>query len=533
MQQQTNPTPANPSSVNPVPLPEAQTLRQRRKRWPIWNWLFGPILRIWAFFSKEMIELRRQPLLILSLIGGPLLVLTLFGASYQNTNPVLRTAIVLPPGGSELISNEQIRNLAGINFQITSITEDLAGAEQQLRNNQLDVIQVIPALPIATLQQGQSAEILFRSNAINPMTEGWIRFVAYAEVNEINKALLREQAAVLQQQATLLQQRLRSAQTTVNTLNAQGTPGDAAQTKQDIQETRTLLADIDALLPATVSLAGGEAEIARRRATIQRIQAQLDSLERAIDSGSSISSSAELTQTSADLAELESAIASFVNTPAEVIVAPVREAYENLRGSAYQSVVFFAPGVLALLIQHTAITLGALALVRERLMGAFEVFRVTPATMVQLLIGKYLSYTLFISLAAALMVIAISWLGAPLYPNLLIFSGLIILLTVASLGIGFLISAISRSDSQAVQLAMLSLLLSIFFSGLFIAIESFIPLSHNVSYLIPMTHGLRGFQNMMLRGVSPEPFIWISLAAIALITFLLTMLLTRRQLLRA
>ena len=46
--------------------------------------------------ARELAELRRQPLLILSLVGGPMLVLLAFGASYRNTNPVLRTAIVLP-----------------------------------------------------------------------------------------------------------------------------------------------------------------------------------------------------------------------------------------------------------------------------------------------------------------------------------------------------------------------------------------------------------------------------------------------------
>jgi ABC-2 type transport system permease protein len=45
------------------------------------------------------------------------------------------------------------------------------------------------------------------------------------------------------------------------------------------------------------------------------------------------------------------------------------------------------------------VSLGALALVRERMMGAFELFRVSPANMVQLLIGKYLGYTVFIALA--------------------------------------------------------------------------------------------------------------------------------------
>ena len=80
---------------------------------------------------------------------------------------------------------------------------------------------------------------------------------------------------------------------------------------------------------------------------------------------------------------------------------------------------------------------------------------------------------------------------------------------------------------------MLSLLLSIFFSGFFIAIDSFIPVSHIISYIIPMTHGVNGFQAMMLRGIPPDPQVWGALSTIAIITFLVVVLLTRRQLLQS
>src|SRR5689334_5210218 len=90
------------------------------------------LIRIRAYFLKEIYELRRQPLLILSLVGGPLLVLVLFGSTFRNSNPTLRTAIVLPPGGVEGLSVEKIRSLAGTNFTIMSVSEDRAAAEAAL-----------------------------------------------------------------------------------------------------------------------------------------------------------------------------------------------------------------------------------------------------------------------------------------------------------------------------------------------------------------------------------------------------------------
>jgi ABC-2 type transport system permease protein len=210
----------------------------------------------------------------------------------------------------------------------------------------------------------------------------------------------------------------------------------------------------------------------------------------------------------------------------------VSQSYANVRGSAYPAVIYYTPGVLALLIQHTAITLGALALVRERLMGAFEVLRVAPVNLAQLIIGKYLAYTLFIALATLVLFAAMRLIGVPLLGNQFMFAGLILLLIMASLGVGFLISSLSGSDSQAIQLAMISLLLSIFFSGFFIALESFAWPALPVAYSIPMTHGLAGFQNLMLRGITPEPGVWLGLTLIAVLSFVLVVVITRRQLRR-
>jgi ABC-2 type transport system permease protein len=92
-----------------------------------------------------------------------------------------------------------------------------------------------------------------------------------------------------------------------------------------------------------------------------------------------------------------------------------------------------------------------------------------------------------------------------------------------------LISSLSSSDSQAIQLAMISLLLSIFFSGFFIGLDAFAWPALPVAYSIPMTHGLAGFQNLMLRGLSPNLWTWLGLGLIGLITFALVILITRRQ----
>jgi ABC-2 type transport system permease protein len=208
--------------------------------------------------------------------------------------------------------------------------------------------------------------------------------------------------------------------------------------------------------------------------------------------------------------------------PPEVLVSPARPEYANLRGEALDFMTFYAPGVLALILQHIAVTLGALSLVRERLLGAMELFRVAPVSLNQVLLGKYLGYTIFVGIIAALLVALLVFtpLAVPFLGSISLFVGLTVLFTLASLGIGFAISAWSNTDSQAVQLSMLVLLMSIFFSGFFLPLDNFTPALRYVGYALPLTHAIEGFQSIMLRGIAPSSFTWLLMAAIAGVGFL-------------
>jgi|HigsolmetaAR201D_1030396.scaffolds.fasta_scaffold03467_10 ABC-2 type transport system permease protein len=206
------------------------------------------------------------------------------------------------------------------------------------------------------------------------------------------------------------------------------------------------------------------------------------------------------------------------NVTAEVLVSPIQQQYANLRGSSLDVMSFYAPSVLALIVQHIAVTLASLSLVRERLQGSFELFRIAPVSPLQVLLGKYIGYLLYIGLIIAALVGLMIWpimLGVPFLGDVAEFAGFAALLVLASLGIGFLISMYSKTESQAVQLSMLVLLLSVFFSGFFLPLKNFLSPIDLVGYALPITHGIMGFQAIMLRGISPSTFTWLALAALA------------------
>ena len=72
-----------------------------------------------------------------------------------------------------------------------------------------------------------------------------------------------------------------------------------------------------------------------------------------------------------------------------------RPTVENVAQSQPTVVQYFAPAVLALILQHLAVTLIALSVVRERNSGLFELFRISPITTAELVTGKLVAYGLF------------------------------------------------------------------------------------------------------------------------------------------
>ena len=110
---------------------------------------------------------------------------------------------------------------------------------------------------------------------------------------------------------------------------------------------------------------------------------------------------------------------------------------------------------------------------------------------------------------------------------------MIALLIAAALGLGLVISAIARTETQAVQYAMLVLLASVFFGNFFLSIDTLYPWARVVSYALPITYGVKALQQIMLRGAASDPLNLIVLASFAVGFFFLGTLLFRREVRRA
>jgi ABC-2 type transport system permease protein len=216
--------------------------------------------------------------------------------------------------------------------------------------------------------------------------------------------------------------------------------------------------------------------------------------------------------------------------PPEVIASPTKVQAENVAQTQPGVIPFFAPAVLALVLQHMAVTLTSLSLVRDRLSGAMELFRVSPASPFEILAGKYLGFGALTALVGGIVAaLVITLLGVPLKSDLGFFALVVGLVIFASLGLGMFISVLADSERQAVQLSLLVLLASVFFSGLVLPVNEFQQAVQVAAHALPVTSGIRLLQDSMLRGGTYAGQLLLVLLGVAIAFFAATAVLLRRS----
>lgn len=167
-----------------------------------------------------------------------------------------------------------------------------------------------------------------------------------------------------------------------------------------------------------------------------------------------------------------------------------------------ESSKFNVPGVVGLILQNITIILTAFAMVRERERGTIEQLIMTPVTSLELIIGKLIPYVLIgfydfiIILVLSYMLFGVAIKGSML---LLILLGSVFL--IGALAMGMLISAVSRTQLQAMQAAMLFILPSVLLSGFMFPREAMPKLIYAISCTFPITYFLEILRGIIVKGI--------------------------------
>jgi ABC-2 type transport system permease protein len=315
----------------------------------------------------------------------------------------------------------------------------------------------------------------FYANEINPFTEAWIQYMGYGQITQINNLVLVQAANQNQSEVTDAKTFLSDARAQIQAMRSGVTtaeqPGQLERMEAAAQAL-SISAQLDPAVPSDT------------KADLAQLVSDLGALHTARDQGTLSEQQDRLDQTDQRLARLEAVADLLKSIPPEVLVQPLVQDYKNI----------------------------------------------APVSVFQMLGGKYLGYLLFLgAIVAALTALLVYGLGVPFQGDVRLFALEIFLLVMASLGIGFTISAISSTDTQAVQFSMLMLLGSIFFSGFSLPLDSFRIGVQYLAAILPLTHGSLVLQEEMLLGHLFHPYSILALAVIAGVTFLTALYFTKRQ----
>ncbi len=488
------------------------------------------LFRISSYLKKEFLELFRQPRLIFGLILAPFLILLLVGLGYQDEPREYRTLFVVPEGtrARKFLSGVAENLNAQLNFQ--GFAEDLDQAQEQLINNETDLVIAVEDNPRQQIAAGERVWLIFYHQTVDPRWAEYMPVFSQAVVEEVNQRVITRIIRQEQYESQSLNETLEIAVSSTELLKEALREADlttAAAEKDRLEETLSLL---DALLLTVQPLEqegedGGVGEQERLTTLIERVEG-LAVDEPGADRQAQLQ---EVEEIQTELQNYQSLLERFQTLSPELLVSPFRGGATNLVDVEPNLRDYFVGPVIALMLQHLAVTFAALSYVRDRQLGVTELVRVAPLKPFELMLGKFISHFLTSgAIAAVLGVLAVTLLKTPMQGGGWSFGLITAALLLLSTGMGFVISLLSETDSQAVQYAMILLLASVFFSGFFLPLESLWWPVRSLSWLLPSTYGIMMYRDLMLRGVSPDLLPMAALLGMGLTYFLLTLILLRR-----
>jgi ABC-2 type transport system permease protein len=192
---------------------------------------------------------------------------------------------------------------------------------------------------------------------------------------------------------------------------------------------------------------------------------------------------------------------------------------------------YMIPSELGFIAAAIAAMVASMVIARERELGTLEQLVVTPIKPSQIVIGKSvmavtLGYTLFL-----LMLGMVVWLfDVPMRGSLPLLMILAFIYMLVELGWGLMISAVARTQMQALLTCFVVIMVMIIFSGYAFPVDTMPPFMQTIANVFPLKHWLIIFRSILLKGAGLQVF-WREFVAILVLGAFIytgTILLLRR-----
>ena len=205
-------------------------------------------------------------------------------------------------------------------------------------------------------------------------------------------------------------------------------------------------------------------------------------------------------------------------------VTPNQIAVVSFYNPQRRSAVNIVPGLIGVILTMTMVLFTGVSIVRERERGTMELLIATPISRSELMIGKVLPYVAIGLVQTTLVLLLGLWLfQVPVRGGVLDVYLAALLLIVANLTLGLLLSTKAQSQFQAMQMSFFVFLPSILLSGFMFPYAGMPRVIQWLAEVLPLTHFLRLIRGIMLRGAGLVE-LWPDVAALAAFTVIMMVL---------
>ena len=162
----------------------------------------------------------------------------------------------------------------------------------------------------------------------------------------------------------------------------------------------------------------------------------------------------------------------------------------------------FVPAIIGMIVMLLCTLMTSISIVREKETGTMEVLLASPLPPVYIIIAKLIPYfVISIANLTTILLLAVFVLGVPMAGSLPGFIALSLLYILVALALGLLISTCVNSQLAAMLLSLLTIVPTVYFSGMVFPIESMPEALQNIPGLIPARWYMDAARRLMIQGV--------------------------------
>ena len=165
------------------------------------------------------------------------------------------------------------------------------------------------------------------------------------------------------------------------------------------------------------------------------------------------------------------------------------------------------PGLLGVILQLTMVMMTAMALTREVERGTMENLLSMPANPLEIMLGKVVPYLIVGAVQVVVVLVSAKLVfNVPFVGSLSLVLAGVLVFVLALVILGYLLSTVSRTQMQAMQLTFFFFLPSLLLSGFMFPYRGMPDWAQVIGEIFPLTHFLRLIRAVMLKGADFQPW---------------------------